>query len=218
MEDNVSAVPNKILLVFLLLIFINLIAIDLWIVRTINPPASGSTKNNPLSPSVSSTSKPTQQTICPLGCNEVIKEATASLAIVNKASVKEKIIPRSSLAKEFFVPLGAGSSTAEEWTDVAGAQAVIDISNYGHTKQVIFEVSLHIPTGNEYAYVRLFNANDNLPVSASELYYPGSSDQLFLTSKPLALSAGSKVYKVQMKTQLKYEAILDQSRLHIITY
>ncbi len=118
--------------------------------------------------------------------------------------------------KEFFVPFGTGSNSSDDWQDVAGIKATIDTVNYGNIKTVTFEASVRIPTGNEIAYVRLYNATDKHPVWFSDVSLEGGTAQL-LISKPITLSSGNKTYQVQMKTSLKYPAYLDQSRLHIIT-
>ena len=76
---------------------------------------------------------------------------------------------------------------------------------------------MRIPTGNEVAYARLFNVTDKHPVWFSEVSLEGGTPQL-LISQPVAFDSGRKLYQVQMKTSLKYTAILDQARLHITTY
>ncbi len=167
-------------------------------------------------------SVPVTANVCPANCLEEIKESTRS---VNLAFVKTptptKIIPTqaqtsSSLAKEFFVPFGTGSSSSDDWQDVAGLKATLDPANYGSIKTVVFEASVRIPTGNEIAYVRLYNITDKHPVWFSDVSLDGGVGQL-LVSKPITLDSGNKTYQVQMKTSLKYPAFLDQSRLHIIT-
>ncbi|MEK7092836.1 MAG: hypothetical protein AAB907_04390, partial [Patescibacteria group bacterium] len=65
------------------------------------------------------------------------------------------------------------------------------------------------------AYVRLFNATDKHPVWYSDLFLEGGATQL-LISPAIQLDSGSKLYAVQMKTSLKFETNLLQSRLHIV--
>ena len=100
---------------------------------------------------------------------------------------------------------------------MAGLQASIDSNGYNSIKSVVFEVSLHVPTGNETASVRLYNSTDNHPVWNSELTFNGNSSSVFMSSSPISLDSGNKLYKVQIKTQLQYPAIVDQSRVHITT-
>ena len=125
-------------------------------------------------------------------------------------------IPSSfSQIKEFFIPLGNGSSSSDDWQDIAGAKVSFDTANYPSIKSAVFEALVHIPTGNQTAYVRLFNETDKHPIWLSEVSLDGGTPQL-LISKPITLDSGNKTYKVQMKTSLKYSAVLDQAKIHII--
>lgn len=162
---------------------------------------------------------------CPASCLSEIKEATRSVKLSVKSESTPTITlptlppsqaPASSLVKEFFVPFGTGSNSSDDWQDVGGLRVTLDPSNYGSIKTVTFEASVRIPTGNEIAYVRLYNVTDKHPVWFSDVSLEGGTPQL-LISKPITLDSGNKTYQVQMKTSLKFQAFLDQSRLHIIT-
>lgn len=118
-----------------------------------------------------------------------------------------------SSVKEYFIPFGAGTSSANDWTDVPGLTAQIDFGNYQHVKEIHFEASIGIPTANETASVRLFNETDKHPVWYSEIMLTNGQ---FVSSSPIVYDIGSKTYQVQMKTSLSYAANLIQSRLHII--
>ena len=125
------------------------------------------------------------------------------------------VAPQSQPAavKEYFIPFGAGSSNAGDWTDVPGLTAQIDFGNYPNIKEVHFEASVVIPTANETASVRLFNVTDKHPVWYSEITLMNGQ---FVSSNPIVWDTGLKTYQVQMKTSLQYTANLIQSRLHII--
>ncbi|MDP3726850.1 MAG: hypothetical protein Q8Q96_00870 [bacterium] len=151
---------------------------------------------------------------------ETIQEATASVRLLLTpvpGSVSESLSSIPSSTKEFFVPLGSGTNIVDEWTDVAGAQAYIDRSQYGSIKSVVFEASVYIPTGNQIVWVRLFNVTDKHPVWLSEMSHEGGAPKL-LVSKPITLDSGNKLYQVQMKNQLKDKVNLVQSRVRITTY
>lgn len=159
---------------------------------------------------------------CPASCLAEISQATSSVKLTAKTTpTPTKIFPTptpasSSLVKEFFVPFGSGSNSSDDWQDVGGLKATLDPANYGSIKTVAFEASVRIPTGNETAYVRLYNVTDKHPVWFSDVSLDGGIGQL-LVSKPITLDSGNKTYQVQMKTSLKFQALLDQARLHIIT-
>jgi len=120
-------------------------------------------------------------------------------------------------AKEFIVTLGSGSNITDEWTDVTGVQSYIDSSQYGKIKKVTFEATVHVPTGNQKIYVRLYNVSDSHPVWFSEMWMEGTGPRL-LTSEPITLGTGNKLYQVQMKSQLKFKTDLVTSRIRITTY
>ncbi|MBI2028034.1 MAG: hypothetical protein HYT07_00355 [Candidatus Levybacteria bacterium] len=226
MENNQN--PNTIFsfkilnLIVLLIILINLAYLDFVYFRDLNK--SSGKENTLVTPAQNTANQGEPSQICPNSCIAAIYEATSSVKLASPSSEKNATPTKSpvsasnatSQTKEFFVPFGSGSSSAEDWEDVGGLKAYIDSSQYPSIKSVVFEASVRIPTGNQVAYVRLFNETDKHPVWFSEVSMEGGTPQ-FLVSKPITLDQGNKLYKVQMKTQLKAPAILDQARIHITT-
>lgn len=120
------------------------------------------------------------------------------------------------IVKEFFVPLGVGSGSSADWAVIDGIGAKIDPSDYGNIKQITFEVTARIPTGNQTIWIRLYNASTFQSVSGSEMTLSGGTATL-LTSSPITLASGNNLYQIQMKTQLKYTANIDMARIRIKT-
>lgn len=116
--------------------------------------------------------------------------------------------------KEYYIPLGTGQNQSTDWQNVLGAQAYIDSGSYSNIKTIVFEASVYIPTGNETAWVRLYDTTQNHPVWYSDMSWQGGNAQ-YLISQPITLDPGNNVYQVQMKTQLQSIAQLNQSRIHI---
>jgi hypothetical protein len=114
--------------------------------------------------------------------------------------------------KDYFIPFGTGTSQAGDWTDVPGLQANIDFGNYQNIKEVHFEVSVNVPTGNQSVSVRLFNVTDKHPVWYSEV----TTNNNYVSSPAIIYDKGAKLYQVQMKTELQFLANLTQARIHII--
>nr|MBI5455765.1 hypothetical protein [Candidatus Levybacteria bacterium] len=212
---------KNIILLLLFLIFLNLLYLDVIFIRgsgiktiekIISAPSSQTNQNDS-----------TCSSACITKINEVknnIKKQTSSdiTPTITPTPTKLQYQPQdSSSVREYYVPFGTGSGSSSDWQDVSGLQAYVDSVSYPNIKSVVFEASLHIPTGNETASVRLYNATDKHPVWNSEINFNGNSSSIFLTSASISLDSGNKLYKVQMKTQLQYQAILDQSRLHITT-
>ena len=155
---------------------------------------------------------------CPLACGEKIDEATKAALANLKAQPTAKLpvtVPQSEV-KEFFIPFGGGQSQAEDWENLYGLEAYIDGSKYGNIKEAVFEATVQIPTGNEKVFVRLYNATDQHPVWNSEVSHEGGSPQI-LISGPVEMIKEKKLYRVQMKTSLKFLAILTQARVKITT-
>lgn len=214
MEGDKFLSPKTVLRVLVFLVLLNLLFLDVVLFK--GQKTKVIEKTVPI---------PVVSNACPASClseiGQVAKEATRSVklsvtALSTPTTIPPTQAPTTSLVKEFFVPFGSGSNSSDDWQDVGGLKASLDATNYGSIKSVTFEASVRIPTGNEIAYVRLFNVTDKHPVWFSEVSLEGGTPQL-LVSKPIVLGTGNKVYQVQMKTSLKFQAFLDQSRLRIIT-
>lgn len=198
-------------LLFLLLIVIlgNLFIIDaalFW--NNSTPSEKPLTKSSPPKQAI------TANVSCSTTCKEEIAKAIAEAKLKESPTVKTSV---ASSTKEFFIPLGSGSSTASDWEDIPGAQAYIDNSAYGSIKTVTFEASLYTPTANQTAYARLYNVTDKHPVWNSDVRIDGGTPKL-LTSDIISLDNGSKLYIVQMKTQIQARTNLENARVHITTY
>lgn len=143
----------------------------------------------------------------------------ACITLINKS--KTATTTKTTGVKEYFIPLGSGIGSGTEatgdWEDVSGVQAYIDPSQYGKIKQITVETTVYVPTGNQKVWIRLVNSTDGRAMEGSELSMTGTGPTV-LTSPPITLDGGNKLYKIQMKTQLKYSANITQSRLRITTY
>lgn len=181
--------PINVIWVILIVILLNLIVLDVYIFRSVK------NDNEVLGTTTTDT--------CPQACITRINQVTGK--------------PATSTTKEYYVPLGSGTNSTDEWTDVSGASASINTASYGKINQATFEATVGVPTGAQRVWVRLFNTTDKHPVWYSEMIADGSAPQL-LTSPSITLDPGNKLYQVQMKTQLKILTNLSQSRIKIITY
>lgn len=198
---------GAIVVVCLLFLTTNVIALDMFLLRQ---------KPTVTVREITNTKQPTSNESCSTACLSEIRLATASSKTVTSSQGIYQPLQTQSV-KEFFVPFGSGSNNTDEWTDVLGLSSYIDSTSYTSLKQAVFEAAVHIPTGNEIVYVRLFNTTDKHPVWFSEVSHEGGGAKL-LVSKPITLDLGNKQYQVQMKTSLKFTALLDQARVHITTF
>lgn len=203
--------PWSFLFLFLIIVIGNLFVIDVALFW--NSP-------KPIEKPLTTTSPPSKQSAkssinetCSTTCKEEITKAVANTQLAKNTIVSTT----TASVKENFIPVGSGSSTANDWEDVPGAQTYIDSTAYTSIKTVTFEASLHTPTANQTAYARLYNVTDKHPVWNSEVRIDGGDPKL-LISNPITLDTGSKLYVVQMKTQLQSRTNLENARIHIITY
>lgn len=151
----------------------------------------------------------------PYSCVDLIRQATESLSPKTATSKSTAGLSTGS-AKEFYVTFGSGQTLSDEWEDIPGLSAYIDSTKYSKIKTVTFEASMRIPTANGRVYAQLFDDTDKHAIWFSEVSMEGNKSQLVISS-PIQLDLGNKLYKVQMKTTLKFLSILDQARMHIIT-
>lgn len=207
---------------FFFLLFLNLIYLDILLIQGVGSKQTIIQRFENITNQVADKTATPDPNICPQSCISEIRQA----AVLNKSSTvtpapSPTALPlqnsNSSQTKEYYVPFGSGSGSSADWQDVPGLQASIDSNAYGSIKSVKFEASLHIPNGNQTVSVRLYNSTDNHPVWNSEVNFNGNINSMLVVSSNVNLDSGNKLYKVQMKTQLQFQAILDQSRLHITT-
>lgn len=207
---NIHSLAHSFRLGIFLVFFLNLLYLNILVLKS-NHNNSFSAYNSSSTEEKSITADDSCGEDCVANIYNAIYEATAS-ATQNQST---PVVVANSETKEHYIPFGSGTSMAEEWTDVTGLQTYIDTSKYPNIKTVTFEASLYIPTGNQKAYVRLYNVTDKHPVWFSEMFLEGGQAKL-LISDSITLDSGNKLYGVQMKTSLKYRTDLTQSRVRIV--
>jgi len=207
---DIHSVLLVLLAFFFLLIIVNILYLDILFFRTKETITSLKNEITRYQSSIDESS-------CPSTC---VSKIDASLEtykkLINERPMYTGVSVSQTGNKEAFITFGSGTNATDDWTDVAGLQSYIDTQNYPSIKSVVFEASLYIPTGNETAFVRLYNMTDKHPVWNSELSLEGGVAKL-LTSPSITLDPGKKLYQVQMKTSLKYPAQVTQSRIRITT-
>lgn len=118
--------------------------------------------------------------------------------------------------KKIYIPLGSGTVKSQDWQDT-GAQVYIDPNNFPGAKSFVWEASFKIPTANGRVYGRLINVYDNkVEIWGSEISSEGAVSTL-IASAPINLWQGNKLYRVQLKTSMDYEAEMQGARI-VVTY
>lgn len=202
------------LLVFSLLFLINLLILDIKVFRAEKETAVITPAiEKPQAEVTPPDDQVLETNLCPSACLEIITEATAS-SLVQTIPLPTPITFEPQI-KEFYIPLGSGSTKSADWEELAGVEAVIDSANFSNIKSIIFEASLHIPTANGKVYAKLYNVTDKHDVWFSKVWAEGSVSYR-AESAEISLSPGRKLYRVMMRTTMSYEAILDSARVKIL--
>lgn len=152
-----------------------------------------------------------------------IHTATASLTKEVEMLKKNSITPAVSVRpltntsapiREYYIPLGSSSITTTDWVDVPGIEAYVAPSNYGTLKEMYFEASLRIPSGAGQAFARVKNVTDNVSLIESEITHEGTMGKL-LSSGKIPIPATTKLYRLQIKSSLGNQVVIDTSRLKL---
>jgi len=147
----------------------------------------------------------------------IIFEATKSLTqrIVvleaNEGNVESAPVP-VTLAKEYYIPLGTGTTTATDWTDIGGAEAYVVPANLGHIVEMYFEASVYGQSGR--VFVRLRNVTDNIGLFESEISREGMTPALISSGK-IPIPTSTKLYRVQMKSAFGSLSTLTNARIKL---
>lgn len=207
---------------FTVIVVVNLVVLNYTVFRLLSQ-RQGQTE--PVPTPAGSTPNPitdAQQDTCGVTCQKTIQSALGSVdkkIATLTATVKAPQTPASSTpapgVKEFFIPMGTGSTVSSDWVDIAGSDVFIDTANFPSIKQSYFEVSMRIPTKNGTVYARLYNVTDKHPVWSSDV--SATSDTSTFTTAKIVLDPGNKLYRIQMKTTLQYQSLLDNARVKILT-
>lgn len=184
----------------LLLFAVNLLFLDIVVFSQSKP-------QSPSQITVESIPTPSQADAgCSSACTVKIDEAL-------KKSRADTTVPS---VKEFYVPLGSGTSKSSDYEDILSAEAYINTENYSSIKQASVEFFLRNPTGNGRIYAKLYNVTDKHDVWFSEVYTEGGGP-VVKKEVTITLDRGNKLYRVMLKSTMKYDAWLDNARIKIVT-
>lgn len=154
---------------------------------------------------------------CSLACRTLISEEVAKNKYVLPSVTLERVptpyVPLS--AKEYFIPLGSGSSKANEYEQLTSVEAYVDTGNYPPIKEAYFDLHLRNPTGNGKAYAKLFNVTDKHDVWYSEVVFEGGGTMQ--KEAKITLDPGKKMYRVLIKSSLQFDVYADNARIRIVT-
>jgi len=122
--------------------------------------------------------------------------------------------PITSVIKEVTVTFGSYDTISKVYVDAPGLNAYIDTGNYPPIAKAQFEATMRIPTANGQVYAQVFDKTDGHPVWGSELI--SETDTAYIKqSGNLSLPSGNKLYQVQVKSTLGYQAFVESARIKL---
>ena len=154
--------------------------------------------------------------VCPETCLSFTREEIEKASF--RSSPTQIPLPAAqkvTQTKEYYIPMGTGSTSESSWVDLNTTDTVIDTSLYGTIKEVYFTASLRNPTQNGQAEVQLYNVTEKHPVWNTHLTV-GNASSKTVSSGNIVLGTGSNTYRVQLKSTLQYLVYLEGAKIRII--
>lgn len=219
---------KKILPIFALVLaglaLINLVVLDVfWLknqrqAKTLAEPMPLSSPSPALTPMAT----PGTDT-CGSVCQEIIaqKVSEAIATISGKETVKEITVVKEttqqvSQPQIIYIPLGGGgSTTSQDWADVANAEVWLDMADYANVDKIYFEGFIKVKHGVGKVYARLYDVTHRIGVQGSDIE-TSSENYTLVESGLLSLWRGKNLYRVQIKSLTGYEAFFDSGRIKIV--
>lgn len=141
-----------------------------------------------------------------------------------EAKIKDKISPvvaspspttNPKVVKELFIPIGSSADQigSTDWVDWNGLTFSLDPANYPGYTSMQLEANLRLNAGG-IAYARIYNSNDSLPISSSDVTTTSTVYSL-VNSGQFSLPTGKKVYKIQGKSSSGDTIFIQNIRLRV---
>lgn len=116
---------------------------------------------------------------------------------------------------DVYIPIGSATAKSQSfnWLNVP-AEATVSWDRLGQVKEVWFEAGLRVPTGNGWVEARLVSEDGSI-IAGSELV-GGDQDGAFVRvalQNPTALPAK---LKLQMRTSMQYDGVVESARLQVV--
>lgn len=147
---------------------------------------------------------------------KAVEAAVTELKV--KVSNLEKATPAplaaTSQSSTIYIPLGSGGSWGDQdWKTLTEYEISLDPGNYPGYKNMTLEVIFRLAESAGTGSVRLYNVTDNT-VTSSELTTSSTTFNL-VTSSTFTLPAGSKTYRLQVKSTQGKTLFIQSARIRV---
>lgn len=133
-----------------------------------------------------------------------------------------KTTPSSAVSspsfKEYFLPLGTGTTRQTTWADIASAVVTFNKADYPGLGKINWQATLTVnPPLNGIVAARLYNVTDGYVIEGSTMAtgQGGLREGVLQSSDNLNLPDGQKTYRVQMYSSVGYDATITGAYVHL---
>ena len=193
---------SKIKVVAIVILILNLVAVDVVIYLLWNRKNTVSTVNYDQIISEKIAGLPTP------ACNCQLPTATPT-----KIAPKEATILVKSTQ---YIPIpGSGSTLENKWVDLTGTEFYISTNDYPNLLGAYFEANMKLINGNGLAYLRLFDITAGVEVWGSEIS-TNSQNFTSVSSGKMTIRNGTHLYRVQAKSLTADTTVFNSGRIKFI--
>ena len=150
---------------------------------------------------------------------EYIDSVLATFSATTPAPASVSATPPSTVAlpsTSYITMGGTSTTTSTNWIDVPGSGIYIDLAHdYSLSAYITFAATLKVAHGNGQAFVRLYDATNNIAVTGSELTTINNATDTQVISSRLNLWSGNNLYKVQIKSLNSFEITYTNGKIKI---
>jgi hypothetical protein len=115
-----------------------------------------------------------------------------------------------------YIPIpGNGSTLENKWTDLIGTEFYFSTNDYPNLTEAYFEANMRLINGNGLAYLRLFDVTAGIEVWGSEIS-TNSQNFTSVSSGKLTIREGTHLYRVQAKSLTADTTVFNSGKIKII--
>lgn len=140
--------------------------------------------------------------------------ASSTTTTIRSNTSTTNVISASYPTREYVVPMGGGTTTNRDWTELPSAQVIFDPKNYQPVKALYVEVAGSIVSGE--VEVMITDMTHNRPYYEATLIF-NSGTAAWKRSQALAVPPGASTLQLSMRTSNGELATVHESRIVVVS-